>query len=148
MPFPGQLALVTGLVSSSYFTLGNFFAAYAGIIPGILPKNSPSLPISDRLALWKVWYAVGLVHMVAAGLTTAIALSLAAFFSSEPSLRKLLAVGAVSAVSLSPFTFIAIFPVNDELARMAYTTRNLDVNSAQGKREEQRALKNWTSGEA
>ncbi|KAJ7273367.1 hypothetical protein C8J57DRAFT_1317654 [Mycena rebaudengoi] len=115
--------------------------AHAGVMPAILPKNTPSLRISERLALWKVFYAAGLLHMSGAGTVTGIALSLAAYFSTEPSLRKVLIAAALSSFSTALFTFISIMPVNNELTRMGVATQNLDVNSAEGKLEEQLALK-------
>jgi hypothetical protein len=60
MPSPGHLALVTGLVSSSYFTFGNIGAAYFGVMPATA-RGQTNLPVADRLALWDNFYGIAKV---------------------------------------------------------------------------------------
>jgi hypothetical protein len=60
MPSPGHIALVTGLVSTSYFTFGNIGAAYFGIMP-LTARGQTTLSVPDRLALWDTFYSVSKV---------------------------------------------------------------------------------------
>ncbi|KAJ7273368.1 hypothetical protein C8J57DRAFT_1317657 [Mycena rebaudengoi] len=134
-----SLALLVGLLSSSYFTFGSVSGCYLGAIPAIHPKNT-TLHIADRLAIFKFSCPVGARHMGGASFVTGVALSLAAYLSPERALRKLLLVGAVAALSIIPFTVLAMIPINNELLRLAESTRGLDVNSVEGKRQEKHAL--------
>lgn len=60
MPAPGHLALLTGLVSSSYFTYANLGCAFFGIMPATA-RGKTTLPVVERLALWEYNYELGKV---------------------------------------------------------------------------------------
>jgi hypothetical protein len=61
MPNPGHIALVTGLLTSSYFTFGNIGAAYFGVMP-VTERGKTTLPVIARLQLWKDFYDVAKVR--------------------------------------------------------------------------------------
>ncbi|KAJ7096086.1 hypothetical protein C8R44DRAFT_889812 [Mycena epipterygia] len=127
---PGHLALVTGLVSSSYFAFGNIGAAYFGIMPATA-RGKTTLPVQERLALWKYSYEVAKLHMGTSTSVTTVALSTAAYFL--PSARPLLIAGAVAASSIGGFTLLFMFPVNNGLSSMLQSTSLKPVDPIQEK---------------
>ncbi|KAJ6547193.1 hypothetical protein B0H19DRAFT_1164398 [Mycena capillaripes] len=60
MPAPGHIALVAGLVSSSYFTFGNIGLAFCGIMPATA-RGQTTLPVANRVTLWEFFYETGKV---------------------------------------------------------------------------------------
>ncbi|KAJ7273369.1 hypothetical protein C8J57DRAFT_1317658 [Mycena rebaudengoi] len=137
MPPPDKLALFVGLVSSSYFTFGNISTYYMGVMPAIKRTH---FHIADRLAILTSTASVAALHMGGASALTCIAISLATYLSPEPALQKLLFAGAVVACLQMPITRFAVVPINNELHRLANSTRQNDAESAAGKEEATHAL--------
>ncbi|KAJ6618240.1 hypothetical protein B0H10DRAFT_1252033 [Mycena sp. CBHHK59/15] len=135
MPSPGHLALVTGLVSASYFTFGNLAAANFGVMPAIARGNT-TLSVTQKVSLWKFFYDTAKKHMASSGLISAVAISIAAYHSPERSPRNLLITGAASAFVVLPLTLLFLMPVNNELADMLKSAKLRPMNSI----EETRAL--------
>ncbi|KAJ7135820.1 hypothetical protein C8R44DRAFT_976602 [Mycena epipterygia] len=116
MPSPGHLALVTGLVSSSYFTFANIGVAYFGVMPATARGNT-TLPVKDRLTLWSYFYDIAKLHMGSAGFISAVALTVPAYLTPRPALRNVLAAGALAAYSA--FTIGVMLPVKRATAGQA-----------------------------
>ncbi|KAJ7349348.1 hypothetical protein DFH08DRAFT_142472 [Mycena albidolilacea] len=135
MPSPGHLALVTGLVTSSYFTFSNIGLAFFGVMPATARGNT-TLPVADRLALWEFSYQVGKLHMASSGVISALALSVSAYLTSSRPLRNILAAGAVAAYTSAAFTLVFLLPVNNALITM----RKTNAVKPMEQREEQRTL--------
>ncbi|KAJ7135827.1 hypothetical protein C8R44DRAFT_769114 [Mycena epipterygia] len=114
MPSPGHLALVTGLVSSSYFTFANIGVAYFGVMPATARGNT-TLPVRERLTLWSYFYDVAKLHMASAGFISAVALTVPAYLTPKSALRNVLAAGALAAYSSAAFTIGFMLPVNNGL---------------------------------
>ncbi|KAJ7211297.1 hypothetical protein GGX14DRAFT_697380 [Mycena pura] len=117
MPAPGHIALVAGLVSSSYFTFGNIGLAFCGIMPAIA-RGQTTLPVADRVVLWEFFYEAGKLHMLGASVMSAVALSVSAYLSSAGPLRNVAAAGAVAAYTSIAFTLLFLLPVNNDLIAM------------------------------
>jgi len=135
MPSPGHIALVTGLVASSYFTFSNIGLAFFGIMPATA-RGQTTLPVADRLALWEFSYEVGKLHMASSGVISALALSVSAYLASAPPLRNVFTAGAVAAFTSAAFTLIFLMPVNNELIAM----RKANEVKPMELKEERRAL--------
>ncbi|KAJ7774109.1 hypothetical protein B0H14DRAFT_2538910 [Mycena olivaceomarginata] len=114
MPSPGHIALVTGLVSTSYFTFGNIGAAYFGIMP-LTARGQTTLSVPDRLALWDTFYSVAKVHMASSTITAGLSLSVSSYLTPAGSLRNFLAAGAVSGFTVAIFTVLFMLPLNNGL---------------------------------
>ncbi|KAJ6547192.1 hypothetical protein B0H19DRAFT_1164396 [Mycena capillaripes] len=135
MPSPGHIALVTGLVSSSYFTFANIGAAYFGVMP-VTARGQTTLPVADRLALWEAFYSVAKIHMAASTVTAGVALSVSAYQASAGPLRSLLAAGAVAGYTVAVYTIFFLLPLNNQLIA---TLRANSVKPMEPK-EQQRVL--------
>ncbi|KAJ7487885.1 hypothetical protein FB451DRAFT_728731 [Mycena latifolia] len=114
MPNPGHIALVAGLVSSSYFALGNISNAFFGVMP-ITARGKTTLPVVARLALWNAYAEGGKLHMAGATMLSAVSLTVAAYTTSERTLRNFLAVGAAASYIIPTFTVIYVLPLNADL---------------------------------
>ncbi|KAJ7184147.1 hypothetical protein C8R46DRAFT_1063040 [Mycena filopes] len=114
MPSPGHLALVSGLISSSYFAFGNVAAAYTGIMPATARTQS-KISVVDRLALWDFTFHAGKRHFGGAGVVCALSLSVAAYLTGKRPLRDVLGIGALAAFSNAAFTLLVLMPVNNDL---------------------------------
>ncbi|KAJ6547194.1 hypothetical protein B0H19DRAFT_1379526 [Mycena capillaripes] len=135
MPSPGHVALVAGLVSSSYYTFSNIGLAFFGIMPATA-RGQTTLPAADRVALWEFSYEVGRMHMTGAGIITAVSLSVSAYLNSAGPLRQVATAGIVAALTSIAFTILFLLPVNNNLIAM------LKANAVKpmGPKEEQHAL--------
>ncbi|KAJ6500377.1 hypothetical protein C8R45DRAFT_66244 [Mycena sanguinolenta] len=114
MPSPGHLALVTGLVSSSYFTFANIGASYFGIMPAIA-RGQTNLPVAERLILWAYFYDVSKFHMPTASIVSGLSLSVAAYSTRPGPLRNLLTAGAVAGFSFVIYTLVFLLRINNSL---------------------------------
>jgi len=114
MPSPGHLALVTGLISSSYFTFANIGAAYFGIMPATA-RGQTTLPVADRLALWAYFFDVAKYHMVTSSIVSGVSLSLAAYLTPAGPLRNLLIAGAVAGYTFIIYTVLFLLPLSNGL---------------------------------
>ncbi|KAJ7168066.1 hypothetical protein C8R43DRAFT_982978 [Mycena crocata] len=132
MPSPGHLALVTGLVSSSYFAFANIGGAFFGVMPATARGNT-ALPTKDRLALWHFAYEIGKVHMAGSGITSAVALSYVAYVTPNP-LRKILIAGAAAAYASAVFTFLFLMPINNDLIATLQSTSSKTMEPKQEQR--------------
>ncbi|KAJ6529172.1 hypothetical protein DFH09DRAFT_1094128 [Mycena vulgaris] len=135
MPNPGQIALVTGLLSSSYFTFGNIGSAYFGVMPLTAPGKT-TLPVPARLALWGAFYEIAMVHMSASVVASALSLSVAAYMTPESPLRNLLVAGAAASYSIPIYTILWILPVNNDLLARLKASSVTPMNAG----EEQRVV--------
>ncbi|KAJ7135854.1 hypothetical protein C8R44DRAFT_869551 [Mycena epipterygia] len=79
-------------------------------------RGKTTLPVQERLALWKFFYEV---HMAGSASTSAVALSAAAYF--PPSTRSLLA-GAAAVYSTGALTLLFLLFVNNGLGAMLQST--------------------------
>ncbi|KAJ7702437.1 hypothetical protein B0H17DRAFT_1194919 [Mycena rosella] len=129
---PGHLALVTSLVSSSYFNFANIGGAFFGVMPATARENT-TLPVAERLKLWYFSYET---HMASSGIISALALSASAYYTAERSLRNVLAAGAVAAYTSAAFTILFLLPVNADLINILRSTSSRQMEP----KEEQRAL--------
>ncbi|KAF7338581.1 hypothetical protein MVEN_02084400 [Mycena venus] len=135
MPSPADIALVTALVTSSYFTFSSIGISFFGVMPATA-RGRTALAAADRLALWEFSYEGGKLHMGVSGIISALALSVGAYLTSAPLLRNVLAAGAVAAYTVPLFTTIFLLPTNKDLIAM----RKANAVKPMGSREEQRAL--------
>ncbi|KAJ7686199.1 hypothetical protein B0H17DRAFT_1072437 [Mycena rosella] len=135
MPNPGHLALVAGLVSSSYFTIGNISNAYFGVMP-LTERGKTTLPVAARLKLWNDFYSIAKFHMAASAVASALSLSVAAYTLLSPPLRNLLALGAAASYFIPAFTVVFMLPLNNDLIAklQADSVKPMEL------REEQRVL--------
>ncbi|KAJ6529173.1 hypothetical protein DFH09DRAFT_1185360, partial [Mycena vulgaris] len=141
MPNPGHIALVTGLLSSSYFTFGNISNAYFGVVPLTAPGKT-ALPVTARLALWVAYYGIAKVHMAGAAVASALSLSVAAYMTPESPLRTLLIAGAAASYTIPIYTILWMLPVNNDLIARLKASSVTPMNAG----EEQRVvtlLDNW-----
>ncbi|KAJ7929347.1 hypothetical protein B0H13DRAFT_946791 [Mycena leptocephala] len=114
MPSPGHLALVTGLLSSSYFTFGNIGAAYFGVMPATA-RGQTNLPVAERLALWDNFYGIAKYHMGISTVVSGVALSVSAYLTPVGPLRYLLTAGAVAGYTVAVYTVLFMLPLNNGL---------------------------------
>ncbi|KAF8213868.1 hypothetical protein K438DRAFT_1927126 [Mycena galopus ATCC 62051] len=114
MPAPGNIALVTGLVSTSYFTFGNIGAAYFGVMP-VIERGRSTLPVADRLALWDALYQTAKFHMATSTVMAGASLSVASYLTPAGPLRNILGAGAVAGFTVAIFTVLFMLPLNDSL---------------------------------
>ncbi|KAJ7771836.1 hypothetical protein B0H16DRAFT_1514909 [Mycena metata] len=114
MPSPGHIALLTGLVSTSYFAFGNIANAYTGVMPATA-RGQTTLPVVDRLALWNFAFHAGRKHLGGAGGVSTLALATSAYLAGPRPLRNVFGIGAIAAFSVAAFTFIVLMPVNNDL---------------------------------
>ncbi|KAF8213869.1 hypothetical protein K438DRAFT_1802412 [Mycena galopus ATCC 62051] len=114
MPSPGHIALVTGLVSSSYFTFGNLGTFYFGVMPAT-ERGQSTLPVADRLALWSSYYAIAKVHMATSTVAAGAALSVAGYLTPAGPLRNILGAGAVAGFTVAIYTVLFMLPLNNGL---------------------------------
>ncbi|KAJ7487893.1 hypothetical protein FB451DRAFT_1126284 [Mycena latifolia] len=115
MPNLGHLALVAGLVSSSYFTLGNIGAAYFGVMP-LTERGKTDLPVVARLALWDAFYDIAKIHMPSSAVVSGLSLSVVAYTTRAPGpLRNLLIAGSAASFSILAFTVVFMLSVNNDL---------------------------------
>ncbi|KAJ7487894.1 hypothetical protein FB451DRAFT_728828 [Mycena latifolia] len=123
MPNSGHLALVAGLVSSSYFTLGNISNAYFGVMP-LTERGKTDLPVVARLGLWKAFYDIAKIHMASSAVVSSLSLSVAAYTTrASGPLRNLLIAGAAASFIIPAFTIVFMLPVNNDLgARLKSTS--------------------------
>ncbi|KAJ7756751.1 hypothetical protein DFH07DRAFT_819781 [Mycena maculata] len=122
MPSPGHIAVVLGLVSSSYFTFANIGCSYFGVMPAT-ERGKTSLPVVDRLALWEYHYELGKLHMASAGIIATVSLASASYFATIPALRNILAAGAISAFTVPAWTLLFMMPVNNDLVARLRATK-------------------------
>ncbi|KAF8131708.1 hypothetical protein K438DRAFT_1788263 [Mycena galopus ATCC 62051] len=127
MPAPGNIALVTGLVSTSYFTFGNIGAAYFGVMP-VIERGRSTLPVADRLALWTLfmgpqrWAGPPLnkepgsrLHMATSIAMAGASLSVAGYLTPAGPLRNILGAGAVAGFTVGIYTVLFMLPLNNGL---------------------------------
>ncbi|KAJ6513789.1 hypothetical protein C8R47DRAFT_619377 [Mycena vitilis] len=135
MPAPGHLALVAGLVSSSYFTFANLGAAYFGVVPVTAPGQT-TLSVADRLASWEKFYGIAKMHMAASTVTSGAALSVSAYLSSSAPLRSILSAGAAAGFTVAVYTVLFMLPLNNKLI----ATLHANAGKPMALKDEQRVL--------
>ncbi|KAJ7100559.1 hypothetical protein C8R43DRAFT_1114732, partial [Mycena crocata] len=133
MPSPAHIALVAGLVSTSYFAFANIGGSFFGVMPATA-RGATTLPVRDRLALWHFAYEVGKVHMTCSGIVSAAALSYLAYLTAENALRQILVAGAVTIFTSPAYTVLFLLPVNNELADTLRATAARPMNATQEER--------------
>ncbi|KAJ7043321.1 hypothetical protein C8F04DRAFT_1251464 [Mycena alexandri] len=114
MPSPGHIALVTGLVSTSYFAFGNIANAYVGVMAATA-RGQTNIPVVDRLALWNFAFHAGRRHLGGAGAVSTLALATSAYLTGPRPLRDVFGIGAIAAFSIAAFTLLILMPVNNDL---------------------------------
>ncbi|KAJ7043324.1 hypothetical protein C8F04DRAFT_1251467 [Mycena alexandri] len=108
------IALVVGLAASSYYAFGNVFGAYMGIMPATA-RGQTKIPAVDRLALWDYSYQVAKFHMGFTGASSFLAITTAAYLTSEGPLRNILSAGALAAFAAAVYTPLFMRSGNNEL---------------------------------
>ncbi|KAK7062028.1 ZZ-type zinc finger-containing protein 3 [Favolaschia claudopus] len=128
MPSPGHIALVTGLISSSYFTLGNLGAAYFGVMPAT-ERGNTNLPVADRLALWNHFYGIAALHMPTSSVLAGLSLAVCSYNAPAGPLRNILAVGAVSGITVLVYTVMFMLALNNRLMGIlrAHSVKPMDM---------------------
>ncbi|KAF8213867.1 hypothetical protein K438DRAFT_1706083 [Mycena galopus ATCC 62051] len=134
MPSPGHIALVAGLVSSSYFTFGNLGASYFGVMPAT-ERGRSTLPVADRLALWDAFYGTAKLHMASSALIAGTALSVAGYTTPAGPLRNIYAAGAVAGYTILIYTARFMLPINNGLIA-TLRAHNSGVKSMDAKEEQ------------
>ncbi|KAJ7684772.1 hypothetical protein DFH06DRAFT_1156598 [Mycena polygramma] len=135
MPAPGHIALVAGLVSSSYFTFANIGAAYFGVVP-VTARGQTTLSVADRLALWEKFYGIAKVHMAASTVTAGVALSASAYLTSSAPLRSILSAGAAAGFTVAAYTILFMLPLNNKLIATLHANAGKQLEP----KDEQRVL--------
>jgi hypothetical protein len=121
-PFVACVGL--GLASSSYFFLGNVACATIGVLPAI---KATELEEGKKVELWAYFYEKAAIQFVTSASLSATSYFLAAKFANPLyiSLRPWLIAAGVCSISVLPYTFFAMIPVNNKLL----ATRDLAVQT-------------------
>ncbi|KAF7352514.1 hypothetical protein MVEN_01216300 [Mycena venus] len=127
MPSPGQIALVTGLVSSSYFAFANIGTAYFGVMPATA-RGQTTLPRRRQTR------ALGLLlrGCKASTVTSGLALSVSAYLTPAGPLRNILAAGSVAGYTVAIYTVFFMLPLNNRLIAILHGNSVKPMDAKQG----------------
>jgi len=123
-------ALITALVSSSYFTFSNIGAAYAGPMP-LTARGRSTLSVVDRLALWDGYYNISKIHMGGSTVVAGASLSWAAILTPAGTLRNILVAGGIAGFAVAAYTILRIRPLNNKLMATLRDSRAKPMDAEQ-----------------
>ncbi|KAJ6515567.1 hypothetical protein C8R45DRAFT_919587 [Mycena sanguinolenta] len=127
-------ALITALVSSSYFTFSNIGVAYAGPMP-LTARGRSTLSVVDRLALWDGYYNISKVafsiHMGGSTVVAGASLSWAAILTPAGTLRNILVAGGIAGFAVAAYTILRIRPLNNKLMATLRDSRAKPMDAEQ-----------------
>ncbi|KAJ7756747.1 hypothetical protein DFH07DRAFT_772984 [Mycena maculata] len=128
-----HLALVGGLISSSYFACSNISGTAFGVMPAT-GRGTTNLPVANRLTLWEFSYQVGKLHMASSGAFSCACLAVSAYFTPLPVQRNILVAGAISVFTSTAWTLSFMMPVNNNLIVRLRATKVKPMESKEGAR--------------
>lgn len=113
---PVRIASNVALLSSSWFFMGNLSHVLFGQVP-MIQADHVKLDNEQKAQAWQYFYDRAKAPFAGASVLSTLAFSYIAY--KVPHLRRLAILGALTSVSIGPYTLIQMMPVNNKLTSIA-----------------------------